>query len=378
MIKQVIKQIIISNSTLKKYYIQHKEKNGSLIKIEDINLNSANKVILTNKVSGNIFVGLVKDGVTELNEYIVPRAYYTKYERFLKNNNIKYEYFDIHANNWIEQAKKYNVVIWQTDSSPVVQTEARQKIYVLEQIGIKCLPSFNEVFKFEDKVEMHYFYKTNNLPEIPTFVSNSKEDAITFAKNTKYPIISKITTSSSSFGVSLLKSKRQTIKLINQVFSEKGKKTHWKYLRQKDYVYFQQFIDDAEFDLRVIVVGNSLFGYYRYPNKGDYRASGAGNYEKKEIPEEALDIAWNTHILYDSQCLATDFVFSKRENKYFIIESSIFIGVDTEMQLKINNIPGRYIRGENGFYSFEEGKYWIQELALKNFFEKEEFKTGKE
>ena len=373
MIKQKIKQAILSNPILKNFYIKYKEKSGSLIKFENIDLESAIKVNLDKQLSHAVLVGLVRDWLSDIDGYIGPRAYYPKYERFLINNGIKYEYFDIHAHNWIENAKRYNVVIWQTPSSPVERTEAIQKIFVLEQMGIKCLPSFNEVFKFEDKVQMHYFYKTNNLPEIPTFVSSSKEDAIIFAKNTKYPIVSKITTSSSSFGVCLLKTENQALKLINDVFSEKGKKTHWKYLRQKDYIYFQDFIADAEFDLRVIVVGNYLFGYYRYPNKGDFRASGSGNYEKKAIPVTALDLAWKTYILYGAHCLATDFVFSPKENKYFIIESSIFIGIDTDLQLKVNNIPGSYVRKEDGVYFFEEGRYWVQELTLKYFFENTRF-----
>lgn len=369
MIKQKIKQAIISNPILKNFYTQYKEKRGSLIKFDNIDFGSAINVKLDKQLSSNIIVGLVRDGITDIDGYIVPSAYYPKYERFLKNNKIEYEYFDIHAHNWIEKAKKYNVIIWRTHSTPAEQTEAIQKIFVLEQMGIKCLPSFNEVFKYEDKVEMHYFYKTNNLPEIPTFVSNSKEDAIIFAKNAKYPIVSKINTGSSSLGVSLLKNEKQTLKLIDEVFSEKGKKTCWKYLRQKDYIYLQKFIDHAKFDLRVIVVGNSLFGYYRYPNKGDFRASGAGNIEKKDIPVLALDLAWKTHILYGSQCLSTDFLFCPIENKYYIIESSIFIKIETDMQLMVNNIPGRYVRGEDGVYTFEEGKYWIQELVLKNLFE---------
>lgn len=372
--KHVILQLILSNRYLRNYYIKYKEKKGSFINIEKIELSSANKVLLTKQLSNIILVGLVKDGETSIEGYIRPRAYYPKYERFLQNNNIKYEYFDIHSHTWIEHAKRYNVVVWHPESSPSAQIEARQKIFVLEQLGIKCFPSFKEVFKCEDKVEMHYFYKTNNLPEIPTFVSNSKNDAILFANNTKYPIVSKITTSSSSYGVRLLKTKQQTIKLINEVFSPTGKKTHWKYISQKDYVYFQNFIDDAEFDLRVIVVGNSLFGYYRYANKGDFRASGAGHYEKKAIPVTALDLAWSTYLAFGSPpSLATDFVFSPKENKYFIIESSIFIGVDTEIQLKVNNIPGRYIREEESLYTFNEGKYWIQELALNKFFESNEF-----
>ena len=40
------------------------------------------------------------------------------------------------------------------------------------------------------------------------------------------------------------------------------------------------------FDLRVIIVGDSYFGYYRYPRKDDYRASGSGIVEKKKYQKK--------------------------------------------------------------------------------------------
>lgn len=367
--KQKIKDILLTIPALKKYYVLQKEKKGLLIKTKNFNLEVANKILLDSPWDENILVGLVKDELFDFDGYTSVGSYNPKYERFLNNNNIKYEYIDIHRHDWLEQASRFNVIIWHTSSSPVEQNEAMQKIYFLEKLGIKCLPSFDEVFKYENKVVMHYFYSTNNLPEIPTFVSYSTDDAYDFAVNTKYPIISKITTGSASFGVTILRSKRKVIKMINRVFDYNGMKTYWRYAKQKDYVYFQKFINDAEYDLRIIVVGDSLFGYYRYPDKGDFRASGAGNYEKKAIPVAALDLAWETKIKYEAHCLATDFLYSPKENKYYIIESSIFIGVETAMQLIIDGIPGRYKRSSDGKYTFKEGKYWIQELALKSFFE---------
>jgi len=367
--KQRIKQVLFNFSIFRYLYVRHKEKTGYYIKIENFNLDDANKVLLDNPLSDNNYVGLVKDENSQFKGYLNPNSYYPKFERFLKNNNIKYDYFDIHSYDWLKQVRKFNIIVWRTPSSPAEQTEAMQKIFFLEKIGIKCFPSFEEVFKYEDKVVMHYFYQIHSLPEIETFVTYSKDDAIEFATSAKYPIVSKISTASASKGVSILRSKRSALKLINKSFQYDGNKTYWKYVNQKDYVYFQKFIDDAKFDLRVIVISDSLFGYYRFPNKGDFRASGAGHYEKKEIPTAAMDIAWETKKKYGSHCLATDFVYSPKDDQYYIIESSIFIGVETAMQLLIDGLPGRYIRNSEGVYNFEQGKYWIQELALKSFFE---------
>lgn len=371
MLIEIIKNQVFKIGFLKKYYIRRKTKYNEYIRAVDVEdrANLGKVILLKEPLKTKIKVGLVRDAELKVAGFVKLKAYHYLYERFLKNNSIDYEIFDIHKSDWVEQAKKFQVVVWRTASSVAGQREAEQKIFILENIGIQCFPSFKSVFKYEDKVLMHFFYKSKNLPEIPTFVSHSKEDALLFAEKAEYPIVSKITTGSSSNGVQIIRSRDETVKYIEQVFSKAGRKTYWKYQRHKNYVYFQKFIDDASFDLRVIVVGDSLFGYYRYPKKGDFRASGAGNVEKKAIPFDALDLAWDVKQIYNAPCLATDFVYSEKDKKYYIIENSIFISVETPEQLWVNGTPGRYIRKAKNQYEFEEGKFWIQELALKEFFE---------
>lgn len=376
MFRSIVKKIVFNTPFLYKKYRNKLLANGSIVTYEDHveKIDDSNIVLLANTEKLNdLKVGLVKDALFKDEErYLSPRSYFPKYERFLKNNAIPYDYYNILKSNWLEEAKQYDLIIWHTASDPSTQKIAKNKIYVLDKIlKKKCLPSYDEIWGYEDKVNAHYFYKAHDLPEIPTFVSHDKEDIIQFLNQTKYPIISKLTTGSASFGVEKINNKAQAMKLVNKVFGDKGLKTYFPFERQKDYVYFQQFIDDATYDLRVITIGDKALGYYRYPNEGDFRASGAGNYAKKEIPAEALDLAFQVKELYGATCLATDLLYSEKEKKYYIIESSIFIGVDTPRQLEIDGISGYYQRIEDGTYQFNEGRYWIQELTLKEIFEKE-------
>jgi len=366
-----IKDIVFSIPFLKKYYIKRRiNTTNDLIPLDrlDEELNKAEVVLLEKSIDKNIKVGLVKDG-DDYEGFVKERSYFPKYERFLKNNNIQYEYYDILKNDWQEKAKEFDYIVWHTHSDPSTQDIATNKIYVLDKLmEKKCLPSFDEVWTYEDKINAHYLYKHFGFQEIPTFVSHSKKDAIDYVNKCKFPIISKLTTGSSSYGVDKLSNKEEALKLINEVFSYKGRKTYFPYQRQKDYVYFQQFVDDATFDLRIMVVGDKLFGYYRYPNKGDFRASGAGNLEKKAIPFDALEIAYKVKEAFGTNFLATDLLYSKKLNQYFIIESSIFIGVDTAEQLVVDGVPGYYKRIAEENYEFKEGKFWVQELVLKDLF----------
>ena len=107
------------------------------------------------------------------------------------------------------------------------------------------------------------------------------------------------------------------------------------------------------------------FGYYRLKPKNDFRASGAGIYLKKELPIDAIKIALKAKSLFNARMIAVDMINSKKTNQHYIIEASIFFGVDTPEQLKINNIPGYYkINNYGDIENFFPGKYWVQELTL--------------
>ena len=127
---------------------------------------------------------------------------------------------------------------------------------------------------------------------------------------------------------------------------------------------FQEYIDDAKFDLRVMIMGNKAFGYYRYPNKGDFRASGAGNYEKRAIPIEALKIAIDVKNNLHSRLMGVDLLFSTKRQKYYIIEASLFNQIDTPEQLVIDGIPGYYDISDINNIIFKPGKFWIHELVM--------------
>lgn len=328
-------------------------------------LETADKVMLKwTSEEERPYVGLVK----EHGEKLVEGIYWTKYERFLKNNNIRYNFLDISCSNFISEAQKYDIIIWRTPSDPSSQQEAEGKIRLIEKyMGKTCLPSFDEVWFYEDKIRQDYLFRLNNLPAISTFITFSKKEAMEFIKKCEYPFVSKISTGSGSQGVKLIQNYNMAKRICDKIF-DKGLNSYWTYQKQKNYVYFQEFIKKAKFDLRIIIVGNSYFGYYREVPSNDFRASGSGIFQKKGIPEEALLIAKKVKdCMPPTRILAVDLLKNPSDNKYYIIETSIFIRVDSPEQLVVNDISGRYIYNGNEFV-FQEGKIWIQELALLELF----------
>ncbi len=342
-------------------------KKGTVIKLNAVSnyQDQAPPLILDKELKKLPNVGIVQNGIM-FDDYVQKNASWLFYERYLRNNNIDYGYYDILNSDWIQKGKEFNIILWHVNSTPVDLYIARSKIYVLEKIlGITCFPSFHEIWQYEDKSRASYLYKFYGLPEIPTFATNSYKEAIKKTKAFKYPLVAKMNTGAGSMGVELIKNYAQAKRYIKQSFGIKGRRTIWPYYRQKDYVLFQEFIDDAEFDLRVMIIGRKAFGYYRYPNKGDFRASGTGKIEKKAIPLDAIRIAVDVKDKLQSRLIGIDLLFSKKWQKYFIIETSLFNQIDTPEQLVINGIPGYYDISDINNIVFKPGKFWIHELVAE-------------
>ncbi|HPT77505.1 MAG TPA: hypothetical protein PK830_00140 [Candidatus Atribacteria bacterium] len=303
-------------------------------------------------------VGLVK---SEFDKY----AYWPKFERFLINNEIPYEFYDVYKSTFADDADRFDIIVWRTISPYYGQWEAKDKIEFMQDFLHKhTLPPREALWFYEDKVREQWLFEYYKLPCIKTFISHSREEVEAYIENAKYPFISKDKTCSGSNGVIIVKDKHQARKMCRLIFT-RGLKLHESYIRQKNYVLFQELVPNKGFDLRVIIIGNSYFGYYRYPQKGDFKASGSGIVVKKEIPVEVLRLAARVRdCLPKSYLLAVDFLQDTRDDKYYIIESSIFISVETCEQLVIDNLPGRYVE-QNGEFIFEPGRFWLQELMMQ-------------
>lgn len=308
------------------------------------------------------FVGLVQESNEET-------AYWPKYERFLRQNNIPYEFYNPHRSDFWVKSLDFDLIIWRTSSIPCELVEAKAKIELLVGfLGKEVLPKVDALWFYEEKIKQQWLLEIHKLPCPKTFITHSYQEAMDYINNIKYPIVSKESISSASQGVSLIKTKKQARKLVRNIFNS-GRRTTLSYLKQKDYVIFQEFTPTDGFDLRVIIIGNCYFGYFRYAPTNDFRASGAGIVEKKEIPVEALLLAKKVKELFpDTDMLAVDMLQDKRDHLFKVIETSVFIRVDTCEQLKVEGVPGFY-QYYDGKFHFKPGRYWIQEFVLKEAME---------
>jgi glutathione synthase/RimK-type ligase-like ATP-grasp enzyme len=226
---------------------------------------------------------------------------WTRYYRFLANNAFEHALYQIHNHDWIEKSKQFDIIVGIPSNQYYHLQEIRNKYEILETyLGKTCYPSSLHLRLYEDKFSEAYISKIANIPFARTHIYHNKEDALNQVDKLKYPLVSKIIPSSGSLGVELVHNFNQAKQIIRQAFSITGRKSHMLYYQQKDYVYFQEFIPNDGYDIRVIVVGNWVFGSYRKAPPGDFRASGMKLEVRRELPEEAMKIARRVYEVVNS------------------------------------------------------------------------------
>ncbi len=265
---------------------------------------------------------------------------------YCRQNNIPFVELSPYDSDIMAKTADCDAVMWHHHhSNEKDRVFARQLLYSLEQSGKVVFPNFNTGWHFDDKLGQKYLLEGVNAPLVPSYAFFDKQSALRWAETTDYPKVFKLRGGAGSSNVRLVRTKKEAIKLINRCFGRgfKGLE-YWKTLgyqwekyrskrislrnminfaivmtrdylfkvnnREHGYAYFQDFIPNNTFDIRVIVIGDKAFAITRLCRAGDFRASGSGllKYSKSGIESKYIKIAFITAGKLKSQCVAFDFV----------------------------------------------------------------------
>jgi len=291
--------------------------------------------------------------------------WWTRFARFLKTNGFDFGLFNLHVSTWLEDARHYQLIVGVPSCLAFHLEEVRRKYYVLERhMGIACYPSFEECLLYEDKVLEAYLSGIYAFPFVSTFVTHDLREAFASIPSLPFPLVSKITPSSGSVGVELVKTAGACRRMFKRAFSPGGRLTHARYLRQKNYVYLQPFEKNDGYDLRIIVVGNVVSGYYRRVPDGDFRASGMHLQEQRPLPPEAMKLARAMNQRLRFPMLVVDMLRTEG-GAYRVTEISPKCGVEPGDDAEVDGQAGHYVFESEDEYHFQPGRVWVQELVLR-------------
>lgn len=312
---------------------------------------------------------------------------------------IKYKLVNCYSTDVISQTADCCALMWHFNQENYKDVLfAKQLLFALELSGKKVFPNFKTCWHFDDKVAQKYLFEAIEAPMVPGYVFYSENEAINWINNTSFPKVFKLRGGSTSQNVKLVNShthaRRLVYKAFNRGFSQFDKIGYIKeriyryhelndnfigvlkgilrliiptefakmHAREKGYVFFQDFIPNNNFDIRVIVIENKAFAVKRMVRRNDFRASGSGKivYEEENFPIDTIKLSLTLADKLQSQCIAFDFVYDSSENP-LIVEVSYGFSVKP-----YDACEGYWDKDLN----FHKGpfipQYWMVESVIKN------------
>lgn len=294
--------------------------------------------------------------------YIHTTSWSFPWIEYCKKNGLNYKIVNCYDSDFINQIKEFDVLLWHFGNYSLQDMLfARSILNTAQNMGLKVFPDFNTAWHFDDKVAEYYLLKSVNAPVPESWVFYNKKDCLQWInKSVQLPVIAKLRTGSGSNNVKLLKSKYSAENYVKRMFgrgfrnvpgvmfktiSNVKSSRNWetfvkrfkripdfiqthtrarKLAREYLYAYFQEFIPNDGYDLKVVVAGEKLCFVARNIRKNDFRASGSGmlHYDKSLITKEIIDTAFEISQKLKFQCMGFDYVVNNKTNKPYIVEIS--------------------------------------------------------
>jgi len=281
---------------------------------------------------------------------------------YCKNNNIDFEIIDCFRSDIIDKLKEFDVLLWNFQNYVLQEMLfARSILNVAKSMGLRVFPDFNTSWHYDDKVAEMYLLQSIDAPIPKSWIFGLKDDCNNWIdNNAKFPLIAKLRCGAGSHNVKMISYRTEARTYVSKMFSRgfksfpnvffkassnikssKNLKSILKKIkripefistlsrakrfgREKDYVYFQEFIPNNGYDLKIVVIKDKVSFFVRDIRKGDFRASGGGSfyYDKSLVPDNVLKSAFEISDKLNFQCMGYDFVVDKKTNEGKIVEIS--------------------------------------------------------
>lgn len=278
-----------------------------------------------------------------------PGSYSEYWIGYCQKHNIQYKIVDAYANDIIEQVADCDAFMWHFH--PLIYKDflfAKQLIYVIEkQMEKVTYPNYDTCWHFDDKIGQKYLLEAIKAHLVPTYIFYARDEALEWIQHTTFPKVFKLRSGEKSTNVWLVENITQAKKLIEKAFSfgiqknrhlirvyqrwnqfRKGKcSLKWFlkgiitpysykerfYKEELGYVYFQDYMPNNNFDIRITIINNRAVAVKRLNRKNDFRASGSGMhiFDKEQIDIEFIKTAFEIYRQLKMQSSTFDFLRNK-------------------------------------------------------------------
>lgn len=255
-----------------------------------------------------------------------------------------------------------DVMIYTSSENDIIRTYLKNNLFYLKD-KIKLIPSYDLLMAHEDKGFQEVLKNKRSFGNLKGSYLFDID-----IEDLEKPKVMKTSQGAGSSGVFLIRNQKDIANVRKKYFSKslknkfiqvqrKLKLTPEEYgiysYRKKHFNLFveQEFIPKLKYDFKVLVFGNRYFVLKRSIRKNDFRASGSGNFEFIEPPQEVLNFSREIASILDNPYLSLD--VAQSDTGCHLIE---FQGTNFGPYTLLN-APYRYV---------SQGDEWMKEESCKS------------
>lgn len=262
-----------------------------------------------------------------------------------------------------EELDGCEALLWSLNQDDPIDLEfARSILLAVKKRGIRVFPDHATAWHFDDKVAQKYLLEAVGAPLVDTWTFFSRGQALEFLERAEYPLVFKLRRGAGSINVRLVRDAGEGKALAARMFG-RGMPTHpiaagasralqragqarpgagslvargrraaqamWRKSvggpRERGYLLLQRFVPDNERDVRVTIIGDRAFVFFRGVRPNDFRASGSGRIvypDAADVPLDMVEEAFRVTRAIGSQSLACDFVRDTESGRPLLLEIS--------------------------------------------------------
>lgn len=279
-----------------------------------------------------------------------------------RERGIDHELVDWRSSGAIDILASHDIVLWHFNhySSPEMLF-TRTILRCLKERGCRVFPDIQDSWHYDDKVAQAFLFGALNLTTPRNYVLLSPQAVENWIKDTgEYPIVAKLRAGSGSSNVRLIHSDSDLRKYTRTSFGrgfpagpsigfkiasnfrssrnlkdiigrlKRAPEFIYSFMRARDlprekgYVYLQEFVAGAKYDIKAVVIGNKMGFIGRRVREGDFRASGGSDLfgDKSIVTQQVIETAFAAADAMRSDCAGFDIVVSPNSKQPYIVEVS--------------------------------------------------------
>lgn len=281
---------------------------------------------------------------------------------YCEDHSISYEIVDLFAHGALSRLRGFDALLWHFGNYSLQEMLfARSILRAAKQMGMAVFPDENTSWHFDDKVAQMFLLQSIDAPIPQSWFFATLPEALEWIRSEgTFPVVAKLKSGSGASNVKLLANTAEASRYVTRLFTIgyspspnvvfktvssarsandihtflararrapeffRTKRHARQFPRERSYAYFQEFIPNEGFDIKVAVIGDKLSFIARQSRPGDFRASGGGHtyYDRSLLSTAIIENAFRTSDALGFQCMGYDYVVDSRDGTGKIIEMS--------------------------------------------------------